>query len=1317
MKAHLLLIGLLLGCVANAQHKHVRATTEEPRSAFGKGCLTDELRHRLTSERPEQVLQEEGMNARIRAVQGAHLRDGEWTIPVVVHIVHAGGEEDISDAQVLQALDHLNAAFNNEGAFATPQGTATGIRFCLAQRDPNGMSTSGITRTISGYTNLMAETDDEALKGTVGWPRTEYLNIWLVAEITSMSVGDGIAGYAYLPDAHGLPMDGIVNEARWFGSSIDNSKVHIHEVGHYLGLYHTFEGGCGNANCLENGDRVCDTPPDQSTAPIACNSSVNTCSSDSDDPSPNNPFRAVGLGGVGDVPELIEDYMDYGYQLCQDRFTPGQGERMVAALTEVRSSLLTSLGCVPGCAGTVAHLSPAPGEVLVNTAWTFTNTSVVVPDHSYAWYVDDVQVSTATDLVHTFTTDGTHTVVLEAFNTSAGCSDTEQLLIDVGCDAQALFTQAPMDVQPGGSVIFTSQGQGAQGHTWSVNGATVAAAPSLTWTFSEVGGYSVRLVVQGSGCTDTSAYAFVPVGDCVSGANNTLVVVGGSQVSFNSGEPVGLQQALAPFIGYEGVTSISDRYGNLLLYSDGIVLYNGQHQLIADSLPGGYSSAQAALLVQRPGSTTRFYLFMTDDQGSQNGGDLSYVEVDITANNGAGGLVGEVVTLLGTSTEKLCAVRHCDGVGIWVVGATGTDDRLSSFLVTPDGVQPDPVVSQTFLPVGSTLGCLKASPRGTNLALANYIYQSYSVMLYAFNNATGVVNVLTPLAATTTLQQYGVEFSPDGTKLYVTNTDDTYGVTNQIFQWDISSGLPGIIYSSKTLVGTSEGRWCLASMQTGPNGRIYVVMNQEPAMAEIRRPNEAGVACTFVDFAIPLASPTAGFGCSNFVPVADLIGTPMVIGPTQVCPGAGNTSYTLGCSPGEVSVTHAGPNAFLGSTGTSFTMDLQVAGTDTLFIATTAPCTILQADTFLIHVGAPQPDLGNDTTICSSASIQLDAGPGGHTFLWHDTYGERARSFTGPGVYSVTVTGVGDCTGSDTIVVSAFDGEAQLELPDPYLICANSIAYLHAPPGYASYEWSNGSSADSLLWYGGEGTVWLRVVDAQGCTAIDTTNIAVISGITVDLGPDGTLCPGQVRLLDAGSGTGLTYTWHNNSHEPTLTAYSPGTYWVRVEGCGLEPQQDTITFVPGTIPTVDLGADTLMCPGGPLLLTISGASGASYLWSDGTSGQTLLASVPGDYWLTVVDEAGCYATDTISIDHCSGIAITDIDGLSIHPNPAHDLIRVSSVRSVTHYELHDATGRRIRSANPGSRQFTVVRGDLAPGAYFITIHYPDGFSTRRVTLD
>jgi plastocyanin len=205
---------------------------------------------------------------------------------------------------------------------------------------------------------------------------------------------------------------------------------------------------------------------------------------------------------------------------------PGKGERMVAALTEVRSSLLTSLGCVPGCAGTVAHLSPAPGEVLVNTAWTFTNTSVVVPDHSFAWYVDDVQVSTATDLVHTFTTDGTHTVVLEAFNTSAGCSDTEQLLIEVGCDAQAVFTQAPMDVQPGGSVIFTSQGQGAQGHTWSVNGATVAAAPSLTWTFSEVGGYSVRLVVQGSGCTDTSAYAFVPVGDCVSGANNTLVVVG-----------------------------------------------------------------------------------------------------------------------------------------------------------------------------------------------------------------------------------------------------------------------------------------------------------------------------------------------------------------------------------------------------------------------------------------------------------------------------------------------------------------------------------------------------------------------------------------------------------------------------------------------------------------------------------------------------------------------------------------------------------------------------------------------------------------------
>src|SRR5690606_1362296 len=128
------------------------------------------------------------------------------------------------------------------------------------------------------------------------------------------------------------PYDGIVLEARYTGSSPSRSTVLVHEMGHYLGLYHTFEGGCPNAGCLVEGDRICDTPPDNTTANTPCDADMNSCSTDEDDLSAGNPFRPATLGGLGDQPDQKENYMDYSRLECYDRFSQGQKDRMLAAV-------------------------------------------------------------------------------------------------------------------------------------------------------------------------------------------------------------------------------------------------------------------------------------------------------------------------------------------------------------------------------------------------------------------------------------------------------------------------------------------------------------------------------------------------------------------------------------------------------------------------------------------------------------------------------------------------------------------------------------------------------------------------------------------------------------------------------------------------------------------------------------------------------------------------------------------------------------------------------------------------------------------------
>jgi Pregnancy-associated plasma protein-A/Secretion system C-terminal sorting domain len=358
-KLLLLFILFFSSSFAFAQH----AGHNEPSSK--NGCGTDALMEELYKLHPELL---EKRKESERFYQNEFMRKSKepaWrsaadvvTIPVVVHVMHlpgtpVGTAENISNAQIEAGILHLNQAFRKQTADFNGIGRNNNIvgadmelEFCLAKQDPNGQLTTGINRiaTLLSNLNYPNATNIANLHELSRWDTERYLNIWLVKEVG----GGGIGGFAYRSPNHGQPADGIVCLASYFGNSPSDSKVQIHEVGHYFNLLHTFGDifplVCTNNNCLTDGDYICDTPPDIARNGSDCNMYINSCTTDTDDIELRNPFRSTSLGGLGDQEDLYENYMDYSSPSCRNTFTQGQKLRMRSALDGDRVLLKTSLG-------------------------------------------------------------------------------------------------------------------------------------------------------------------------------------------------------------------------------------------------------------------------------------------------------------------------------------------------------------------------------------------------------------------------------------------------------------------------------------------------------------------------------------------------------------------------------------------------------------------------------------------------------------------------------------------------------------------------------------------------------------------------------------------------------------------------------------------------------------------------------------------------------------------------------------------------------------------------------------------------------------
>ncbi len=409
----------------------------------------------------------------------------EYIIPVVVHVVHngeaVGSGTNISYAQVQSQLDALNAGFSNydgtanyyENAAAAqyaamPQGAHgvdTRIRFCLATIPSPGASwTSAAEPGVMRYKNTNASRHEYSLPGQTElanitqpgnfFPSTSFLNIWVVTAIRfggAANSGDcpGIQGYASIAGYNGpearliegvvirsdvfgdnsvngnnFPLQPIANPACPGGTSsnfANRGKIAVHEVGHFLGLYHTFED-CINSSsqCSFTGDFICDVNPcDQPNVNVVC--------------------------GLTDMPE---NFMYYSDDNILNTFTGDQKARMHAMLNTVRASLAAEANVLAagvlgadGCfAATVMADFTMPNIFCINTPAGFANINNGSGSNlanQWQWSVSpaaNIASPNAASTNITFTGSGTYTVQLTASNSGSQVTTSQQTVNVIACE-------------------------------------------------------------------------------------------------------------------------------------------------------------------------------------------------------------------------------------------------------------------------------------------------------------------------------------------------------------------------------------------------------------------------------------------------------------------------------------------------------------------------------------------------------------------------------------------------------------------------------------------------------------------------------------------------------------------------------------------------------------------------------------------------------------------------------------------------------------------------------------------------------------------
>jgi gliding motility-associated-like protein len=570
-------------------------------------------------------------------------------------------------------------------------------------------------------------------------------------------------------------------------------------------------------------------------------------------------------------------------------------------------------------------------------------------------------------------------------------------------------------------------------------------------------------------------------------------------ITFSTNPPSALTNGA--MVAGEGCATICNSAGSLLFYTDGITVFNSIHQVMDNGtgLFGHPSSTMSAVILQKPGSQNIYYIFTVDAE-NLNGYGFRYSTVDMNMNGGLGKVISKNLLLLTPSAEKITVAKHSNGNSWWVITHGVFNNNFYAYHVTSAGINTSAVVSPvgSYQDVGYTMiGYMKISPNNQKLAYAKWF--GGSLELFDFDNSTGIVSNALSLA--TNEDFYGVEFSPDNSKLYATLFN-----ARIILQYDMLS--PNIAASRDTI---GYGQFASGALQTGLDQKIYYTDMDNDSLGVINNPNDFN--CNYVANAIYLGGKTCKIGLPNFIPS-------MMV--NSCAPDASfYASDTSICEGMQIVFTNTSPQAIV--TSQQWLIDGQLFDTSFhsqyvfpnsgVFVITMIAYkdTCSDTATLNVYVGFTMHFTINPV-ICNGTSFSV---------------GNNVYNISG--IYSDTLTSVLGC---DSIVTTNLTVSPPLQTMIDTVICSGQSfqvgSHIYTTPGtYSDF-----------------------FVTSLGCDSLVNTVLDIQSYPVFDLGKDTTICEGVSFALQAGYPDAV-YAWQDGSSQMTCNVLDAGVYWVdvSVNGC------------------------------------------------------------------------------------------------------------------------------------------------------------------------